>query len=179
VQSDAHVRTCPIKASGSSRQRLTCPACAIRGSCVDPRPRYKAPGGCPPHGSLTDIPLPSTGSPRYRFPCFNGTMKMCDSRCPSHRASFPSLGDTRRRACRFAPGGPERMTAGLEYVIRSPTPENNAWRRYGPPKVPGEPLCAYALLSDPGEPDRTANKAIAVRSARPHAQRTARALHER
>jgi hypothetical protein len=120
----------------------------------------KPPGGWPPHGSLTDIPLPSTGSPRYRFPGFNGTMKMCDSRRPSHRASFPSLGDTRRRACRFAPIDPERMTAGLEYIIRSPTPEIDAWRRYGPPKVPGEPLRAYALLSDPGETDTTATRPL-------------------
>ena len=56
--------------------------------------------------------------------------------------------------------GPERMTEGLEFVIRSPTPENDAWGRSGPPKVPGEPLCAYALLSDPGEPDTTATRPL-------------------
>jgi hypothetical protein len=83
---------------------------------------------------MTDIPLPSPGSPRYRFPCFNGTMRMCDSRRPSHRASFPSLGDTRRRACRFAPNGPARSTVGLGFVIRSPLPEK---------KTPGD---------DPGLP---------------------------
>jgi hypothetical protein len=136
------------------------PRFAIRGGFVNPQPRYKAPGGCPPHGSLTSISLPSPGSPRYRFPCFIGTMKMCDSQRPSHRASFPSLGDTRRRACRFAPSGPERTTAGLGFVIRSPTPDHDTWRRSGPPKVPGEPECAYALFSDPGEPDVTATRPL-------------------
>ena len=96
---------------------------AVRGGCVDPEPGYKAPVGFPSHGSMTDIPLPSTGSPRYGFPCFNGTMKMRDSRRPSHRASFPSFGDTRRRVCRFAPCGPERTTAGLGFIIRSPLPD--------------------------------------------------------
>jgi hypothetical protein len=112
---------------------------AVRGGCVDPELRYKAPIGCRPHGSMTSIPLPSTGSPRYRFPGFNGTMKMRDSRRPSHRASFPSLGDTRRRACRFAPCGPERTTAGQGFIIRSPLPEIYAWRRSGPPKFLGNP----------------------------------------
>jgi hypothetical protein len=49
---------------------------------------------------------------------------------------------------------------GLEFAIRSPTPENDAWRRSGPPKVPGEPSCAYALLSDPGEPDLSATRPL-------------------
>ena len=47
---------------------------------------------------------------------------MCDSLRPSRRASFPSLGNTRRCACRFAPCGPARLTAGLGFVSRSPLP---------------------------------------------------------
>jgi hypothetical protein len=54
------------------------------------------PTRCPLHGSTTSILLPSPGSPRYRFPRFIGTMKMCDFLRPSRRASLPSLGDTLR-----------------------------------------------------------------------------------
>jgi hypothetical protein len=64
---------------------------------VDPQPKYKALDGLPTYDSLTDIPLPFPGSPRYRFPCFDGTMEMCDILRPSRRASFPSLGVTMRR----------------------------------------------------------------------------------
>jgi len=63
--------------------------------------------------------LPPTGSVREQrpfldwvlrgeFPSFNGTTALSDSLCPSRRASLPSLGDTLRCACRFAPVGPER-----------------------------------------------------------------------
>jgi hypothetical protein len=87
---------------------------------VNPRPRYKALDGWPAHKSMTNLSLPSPGSPRSRFPCFNGTMKRCDSLRPFHRAS---LYFARRyqvlRLC-FAPCGPERTTAGLGFVIRSP-----------------------------------------------------------
>jgi len=133
---------------------------------VNPEPGSKAPVGWPTHDSLTDILLPSPGSPRYRFPCFDGTMKMCDSLRPSHRASLPSLGDTRRCVCRFAPSGPERQTAGQGFVIRSPLPDEDAWRRSGPPKVPGEPACVYALFSDPGGPAYQANYSTQTRPPR-------------
>jgi hypothetical protein len=128
---------------------------AVRGGCVYPQLRYKAPIGFPPHGSMTGIPLPSTGSPRYRFPCFSGTMKMRDSRRPSHRASLPSLGDTRRRVGRFAPSGPERTTAGPGLVIRSPRPEKKRLETIRASQAPGEPRCADALFSDPGRTDVT------------------------
>jgi len=119
---------------------------AIRRRYVDPLPGSKAPDGLPSYGSLTDIPLPSPGSPRYRFPCFVGTMKMCDSRRPSHRASFPSRGDTMRGVCRFAPVGPRRQTAGQGCIIRSPPPEWSAWKRSGYPRFLGNPLCLCPVL---------------------------------
>jgi len=124
----------PVRPARDSLSRF-----AIRRCYVDPQPKDKALDGLPAYDSLTDIPLPSTGFPRYRFPCFNGTTKMCDSQCPFRRASFPSLGDTRRCACRFAPCGPERSTAGLGFIIRSPLPDEYAWRRSGPPKFLGNP----------------------------------------
>ena len=79
---------------------------AIRRRYVDPLPGFEAPDGLPSYGSLTDIPLPSPGSPRSRFPCFIGTMEMCDSLRLFRCASFPSRGDTMRCVCRFAPVGP-------------------------------------------------------------------------
>ena len=74
---------------------------------------------------MTSISLPSTGSPRSRFSCFIGTMKMCDVLHPSRRASFPSLGDTMRCGLRFAPCGSGRPTAGQGFVIRSPLPDRS------------------------------------------------------
>ena len=123
---------------------------------MNPGPESKAPAGLPTYESLTDIPLPSAGSLRSRFPGFSGTMEMCDSPCPSRRASFPSLGDTLRRACRFDPDGPGRPTAGQGFVSRSPLPATCRRETSGASQVPGESWCAYALLSDPGrsEPAR-------------------------
>ncbi len=64
----------PVRPVMGSRFRF-----AICERFVDPQPRFKALDGCPPHKSMTSISLPSPGSPRSRFPCFNGTMKMCES----------------------------------------------------------------------------------------------------
>ena len=112
----------------------------------DPELGYEAPIGCPPHGSMTDIPLPSTGSPRSRFPGFNGTMEMCDSLRLFRFASFPSRGDTMRGVCRFAPVGPRRQTAGQGFIIRSPFPEISAWKRSGAPRFLKNPLCLCPVL---------------------------------
>ena len=87
---------------------------------VDPKPRYKALDGLPAHKSMTNISLPSTGSPRYRFPSFDSTMKMCDSLRPSHRASLCFAWQYHVLRLCFAPCGPERTTAGLGFAIRSP-----------------------------------------------------------
>jgi len=81
---------------------------AIRGCAVDPEPGYRVPDGFPTPEATTNTSLPSTGSPRYRFPGFNGTTKVCDFLCPSRRASLPSLGDTMWCVCRFAPSSTER-----------------------------------------------------------------------
>ena len=89
---------------------------------------------------------------RGEFPCFHGTMKMCDSLRPSRRASLPSLGDTMCCACRFAPVGPERQTAGPGFVLPVPAAGMIHMETTRVSQVPGEPCCAYALFSDPGGP---------------------------
>ena len=122
---------------------------------------------------MTSISLPSPGSPRSRFPCFDGTMEMCDSLRLSRRASLPSLGDTMRCVCRFAPVGPRRQTAGQGFVIRSPLPEIIAWKQFRASQVPGESSCAFALFSDPGRTDAAGHFAASTRS--PCAER--RRLH--
>jgi hypothetical protein len=83
---------------------------------------------------------------RGKFPSFDGTMTLCDSLGPSRRAALPSLGDTLRRACRFAPCGPGRPTAGLGFVGRSPHPERYAGRQSGPPRFPCSPLSLCPVL---------------------------------
>jgi len=96
---------------------------------------------------------------RGEFPSFDGTMALCDSLCPSRRARLPSLGDTLRRACRFAPSGPGRPTAGLGFMLRSPLPERCAGRQAGPPRFPDNPLSLCPVLRP--RQDRT-HQAIAV-----------------
>jgi hypothetical protein len=96
---------------------------------------------------------------RGEFASFNGTMALCDSRCPSRRASLPSLGDTLRCACRFAPGGPGHPTAGLGFVVRSPRPDHAAGKQAGPPRFPDNPMSLCPVLRP--RQDR-AHQAIAV-----------------
>ena len=86
---------------------------------------------------------------RGEFPSFDGTMALCDYLCPSRRASLPSLGDTLRCACCFAPSGPGRPTAGLGFVIRSPCRKDTQGDKQG---LPGSRTTRYpyALFFDPG-----------------------------
>jgi hypothetical protein len=69
---------------------------------------------------------------------------------PSRRASLPSLGDTLRCACGFAPGGPGHQTAGLE--VRIPAPTSGHCRREAIRASQGSRTthCPFALFFDPG-----------------------------
>ena len=147
----------PVRPARDSLARF-----AIRRRYVDPGPRFKAPDGLPTYGSLTDIPLPSPGPPRFRFPCFNGTMEMCDSLRLSRRASLPSLGDTLRCACSFAPNGPRHQTVGLGFAIRSPHPDESAGRQAGPPKVPGQPAVPLPCSSTPAGPNTPGHRDVSA-----------------
>ena len=151
------IRTCPTKASGSSRHGFTS-RFAIGERYVDPRPRYKALDGWPAHQSMTNLFLPSPGSPRSRFPCFNGTMKRCDSLRPSRRASCCFAWQYQALRLCFAPCGPERLTAGREFVIRSPLPESCTWRRSGSPKFLGSLAVPMPCSSTPAGPDTPGHK---------------------
>ena len=100
---------------------------------------------------------------RGEFPGFHGTMALCDALRPSRRTRLPSPDNTLRRACRFAPGGPGRPTAGLGFVTRSPLPGKYAGRLFRASQVPEESLCAYALLSDPGRTDSPGHTTLSAR----------------
>jgi len=152
------IRTCPIEASGSSRHGFTS-RFAICERYVDPRPRYKAPDGWPAHKSMTNISLPSPGSPRSRFPCFNGTMKMCDSLRPSRRASLCFAWQYQVLRLWFAPCGPGRKTAGLGFAIRSPFRQIAPGDDQGLPSSWGAFVCLCHVLLP--RRDRT-HQAIAV-----------------
>ena len=94
-------------------------------------------------------PLPLDRVLRVEFPGCIGTMRVCDSLGPSRRARLPSLDDTLRRACRFAPVGPRRPTAGQGFVIRSPRPEIIRKETSSASQVPGKPrllLCHVLRL---------------------------------
>jgi hypothetical protein len=88
------------------------------------------------------------------FPGFHGTMALCDSLGPWRRASFPSLGATRRCACGFAPDGPGHEAAGQGFVTGSPRPEVNVWRPSGPPKFPENPRVPMPYSPTPAGPTR-------------------------
>jgi hypothetical protein len=81
------IRTCPIKASGSSRHGFVCRR-AIRERDGNRGPRYDALALVPAHGSATRHPLPSPGSARPAFPWLAGTMRCSDVLAPSRRASW-------------------------------------------------------------------------------------------
>ena len=113
----------------SGRAQLRHPVRPVRGSpsallsvvvALTPGPGNGVPVGWPHHRSLTSIPLPSPGSPRYRFPCFIGTMEMCDSLRPSRRASLSFAWRYHVPRLSFRSCGPGRQTAGLGFIIRSP-----------------------------------------------------------
>jgi hypothetical protein len=91
---------------------------------------------------------------RGEFPSFDGTMALCDSLCPSRRASLPSLGDTLRCACVSLP------------AVQDTKPR--AWGSYAGPHVrtvpqggnqglPGSRTthCPFALFFDPGRTEHT------------------------
>jgi hypothetical protein len=135
---------------------------AIRGRYVDPRTRYGALDGLPNHESMTNISLPSTGSPRYRFPSFDSTMKMCDSLPPSRRASLPSLGDTLCGACRSLPAIQNAKSRARGSHAGPPTGLVHR-ETIRVSQVPGESWYAYALLFDPGRTDVTGHTSPSAR----------------
>jgi hypothetical protein len=90
---------------------------------------------------------------RGEFPGFPGTTALCDSLYLSRRTRLPSPDDTLRCACRFAPGGPGRPTAGLGFVSRSPPPAKSAGRHAGSPRFPGSPVVPSPCSPTPAGPD--------------------------
>ena len=148
------IRTCAINASGSSVMESQI-RFASRECFVNPKSWYDAPAGCPTHDSMTAISLPSTGSPRFRFPGFLGTTKMCDFLPPSRRASLPSLGATRRCVPSFCSSGPRTRDPRPGVQLRSPLPDLIRLEMVRTSQVPGGPSCLYAVFSDPGWTDAT------------------------
>src|SRR6516162_9626485 len=121
---------------------------AIRCCRVDTRSGFDAPAMFPSNDSMTWHPLPSPGSRRLRFPCFDGT-----TRCSDVRRSFPPrfVAFAWRYHWlhpRFVPGAAECARAGLELVSRCPAGKL-PWRTQDLPGSWGTP-CPYALFFDPG-----------------------------
>ena len=63
-----------------------------------------------------------------------------------------SLGDTMRRACHFAPNGPERQTVGQGFVSRSPGPASKRMEIIRVSQVPGEPSMPMPCSRTPAGP---------------------------
>jgi hypothetical protein len=107
----------------------------------------------PSNDSATRHSLPSTGFPRYQFPCFLGTMECSDILRPSNRARLPSPGNTMRCGLCFRSVQSRSPDRGPGVHDRSPLPVLIRMEAFRTSQVPGEPSCSYAVFSDPGGTD--------------------------
>jgi hypothetical protein len=147
VQSDAHVRTCPIKASGSSRHGFA-RRTAIRERYGHRKPGLKVPDRFPARGSATRRPLPSPGSRRLQFPEFGGTMGRSDSlrtvttACPCRSPVVTPAG-----ASVFV--SPLKPDAGLRpgaFWVRPPPSSRSPGELQGVPSSWGTLMCLRPVL---------------------------------
>jgi hypothetical protein len=99
---------------------------------------------------MTNLSLPSPGSPRSRFPCFNGTIKRCDF-LPSLSPRFVvlRLAIPHRAPVFVAPTRPDAGLGPGVFGLATPSQVLPMWRRQD---LSGswETPCAYALFLDPG-----------------------------
>jgi len=149
---DPYVR---VDAYGSSHHGFTARD-AIRGGCVDTKPRFDALAVCPRHGSMirrrASLPGVRSGSvpplPRY----YHGATTSCR---PSRRPPLPSRGGTTRcvwSSFLSAPDAPLRGRGSLGSA--SPCCRSFRWRRQDLPSSWGTPLASVRMLFDSGRPAR-------------------------
>mgnify|MGYP003542920247 CR=1 FL=1 len=126
---------------------------ASRGRCVHTRSEFDAPDVCPSRGSLRRRPLPSAGSPWGGFAGLAGTMRRSDPLLPVPPCSVVLRPTVPRVRLWFAPRGPTPAAglglSGAAAPRRLRGPGSNRVSH-----VPGEPLCLYARVFDPGATDR-------------------------
>ncbi len=160
------IRTCPIKASGSSGRGLATPPAtrrgyvyAVVGPCV--------PAAFPPGGPATRRPLPSPGSPWGGFPGFLGTMRRSDPCRPSRPAHWVRGGGTAAAPAVSLPttpgaGGPGRGPFGVGRPAKAEVRTRR--RRTGLPGSWGTPMHLCRVLRPRRDP---APLALAVCQAWP------------
>ena len=118
------IRTCPVKASGSSHHGLACAVLPISVTWTAPGVQSPRPVS---HRSVRDEAPPSLHRvPAHGFPAFDGTMRRSDSLTPSPHASFRFAWRYRSRRRYFAPTDPARVIGrpglgdpgpGREYAV--------------------------------------------------------------
>ena len=128
---------------------------------------------------MTNPSLPSPGSPRSSFPCFNGTMNGCDSLCPSHSASLCFAWQFQLLASVLRSLRSTTRNRGHGVPNPVPLPEHRTWRRPGSPKVPGEPWRTYAVFFDPGRTDTSGRYGVPTRPPSRPCQRLPRVVLSR
>jgi hypothetical protein len=152
------IRTCPMRASGSSGHGL------IRCCFVNTLPEFDASDMFPSNDATTRRSLPSTGSVRNTFPRFPGTMKRSDARSPSRLASLPSRGGTREVRPRSSLPSARRRRRAWSFVAGCPLPDWFHGREPGTPRflenppglLPCSPTPAGTVTPRPvGAPSRT------------------------
>jgi hypothetical protein len=140
------IRTCPIKASGSSRRGFASRS-AIRRCYGDKQRGPKSPAWCPPTAPQRGTPFPRPGPGGSGSPVSQVLRGAPTSHRPSRRAScrlaVPQVAlafrSQRFRARQRGPG------------VGKPVPHRHVpWKQGGTSQVPGEPCCAFAVFFDPG-----------------------------
>jgi len=186
------IRTCPIKAYGSSdhgfaaRLRTRClrqgPQChlrragassAIRCCPVHTTLELKVSVMFPSNGSVTRRPLPSTGSPMGRVPPFPRYYEAF--RLPADLPAalrYPSVGSTILvRLSSSLPSGPTPTWRPGAFGLGCSAPTCQEWSRRVS-QVPGHPSCTFARFLDPGGTDTPHHDGV---PARPPSCNTVRA----
>jgi hypothetical protein len=102
---------------------------AIREACVDSLLGLNVPASVRPTVPRQTPPFPSPGSPRYRFPCFCGTMRVCDFLGPSHRASLSFAWWYHPVRLLSVAHSARRRPGAWSFGSGSPTPAFPEWRR--------------------------------------------------
>ena len=155
------IRTCPTQAYGSSGRGLTT-CTATRNSFGHRAAGLSVPTLSPSCGSAIQVPpslhrVPAAAVPRLRhyYEALRLPTALPDAlRRPSH------AGDRPVRLCSLRSA--RRRPAAWSFAVRQP----RAHLRIGNGRVsqvPGEPCCAYALLSDPGRTNAPGPKGAPAR----------------
>ena len=171
------IRTCPIRASGSSRRGFAVPLHYPRSlrepgaEAQSPRPVARPQLRDEPPPSLDRVPAVEVPRLRQYYEVVR-LLAVLPAALRCLRLAVPRGAPVlrSRSAPDARPTGPGSLGSATPQRPLGTGGDDEI------SQVPGDPCCACALFLDPGEPGLPGRYS---RSTRPHAQRTTGALHER